>query len=59
MSVLVHVGVRASNLDESVRFWRDGLGMKVVRHKVYATTFQTATIISPSSSTPVNRDLTM
>lgn len=33
MSVLVHVGVRASNLDDSVRFWRDGLGMKVVKHK--------------------------
>ena len=33
MSVLVHVGVRASNLEESVRFWRDGLGLKVVRQK--------------------------
>ena len=33
MSVLVHVGVRASNLEESVRFWRDGLGLKTVRHK--------------------------
>lgn len=31
MSVLVHVGVRASDLEESVRFWRDGLGLKVVR----------------------------
>ena len=33
MSVLVHVGVRASDLEESVRFWRDGLGLKVVRHE--------------------------
>ena len=33
MSVLVHVGVRATNLEESVRFWRDGLGLRVIRRK--------------------------
>jgi catechol 2,3-dioxygenase-like lactoylglutathione lyase family enzyme len=26
---LVHVGVRASNLKETIRFWRDGLGLQV------------------------------
>jgi len=30
MSILVHVGVRASNLEETIRFWRDGLGLAVV-----------------------------
>ena len=30
MSVLVHVGVRASDLKETLRFWRDGLGLDVV-----------------------------
>lgn len=30
MSILVHVGVRASNLAETIRFWRDGLGLQVV-----------------------------
>ncbi|MEM7538272.1 MAG: VOC family protein [Chloroflexota bacterium] len=30
MSILVHVGVRASNLDQTIRFWRDGLGLEVV-----------------------------
>ena len=29
-SVFVHVGVRASNLQESLRFWRDALGLQVV-----------------------------
>lgn len=29
MSMLVHVGVRASNLEETVRFWRDALGLEV------------------------------
>ena len=29
MSVLIHVGVRASDLSESIRFWRDGLGLRV------------------------------
>jgi catechol 2,3-dioxygenase-like lactoylglutathione lyase family enzyme len=29
-SIMVHVGVRASNLTESLRFWRDALGLKVV-----------------------------
>lgn len=28
---LVHVGVRATNLAETLRFWRDGLGLRVVR----------------------------
>jgi catechol 2,3-dioxygenase-like lactoylglutathione lyase family enzyme len=31
-STLVHVGVRSSNLEEAVRFWRDALGLKVVDH---------------------------
>ena len=30
MSRLVHVGVRASNLEKSIRFWRDLLGLTVV-----------------------------
>lgn len=29
MSTLVHVGVRATNLEETIRFWRDALGLKV------------------------------
>ena len=29
MSTLVHVGGRASKLDQTIRFWRDGLGLKV------------------------------
>ena len=29
-SQLVHVGVRATNLAETLRFWRDGLGLQVV-----------------------------
>jgi catechol 2,3-dioxygenase-like lactoylglutathione lyase family enzyme len=28
---LVHVGVRATDLAESLRFWRDGLGLAVVQ----------------------------
>ena len=28
-STLVHVGVRASDLDKSIRFWRDGLELEV------------------------------
>ncbi len=28
-STLVHVGVRASDLDKTIRFWRDGLGLSV------------------------------
>ena len=27
---LVHVGIRASDLDTTIRFWRDGLGIPVV-----------------------------
>jgi len=30
MSILVHIGVRASNLEQTIRFWRDGLGLQVV-----------------------------
>lgn len=29
MSTLVHVGVRATNLEKTVQFWRDALGLKV------------------------------
>ena len=29
MSVLIPVGVRASDLSKSIRFWRDGLGLRV------------------------------
>lgn len=28
-TTLVHVGVRASDLDKTIRFWRDGLGLPV------------------------------
>ena len=29
-TVLVHIGVRATNLEKTIRFWRDGLGLQVV-----------------------------
>lgn len=29
MSTLVHIGVRATNLEETIRFWRDALGLEV------------------------------
>ena len=29
-TVLVHIGVRATNLEQTIRFWRDGLGLPVV-----------------------------
>ncbi len=29
-TVLVHIGVRATNLEKTIRFWRDGLGLPVV-----------------------------
>jgi len=29
-STLVHVGVRATDLEKTIRFWRDGLGLPVV-----------------------------
>ncbi|MSP14138.1 MAG: VOC family protein [Chloroflexi bacterium] len=29
-SCLVHVGVRATDIDKTIRFWRDGLGLEVV-----------------------------
>jgi catechol 2,3-dioxygenase-like lactoylglutathione lyase family enzyme len=28
-SLLVHVGVRATDLEKTIRFWRDGLGLEV------------------------------
>jgi len=30
---LVHVGVRASDLEKTIRFWRDALGLKVVSQR--------------------------
>ena len=33
MSVLIHVGVRSSDLSRSIRFWRDGLGLRVVNQR--------------------------
>ena len=33
MSILVHVGVRASDLDRSIRFWRDGLGLQLTNQR--------------------------
>ncbi len=30
-TTLVHVGVRASDLGETLRFWRDGLGLQIVQ----------------------------
>ena len=33
MSTLLHVGIRASNLERSIRFWRDGLGLKVAQQR--------------------------
>ena len=32
-TTLVHVGVRSSNLKESIRFWRDALGLQVVQQE--------------------------
>jgi lactoylglutathione lyase len=32
MTRLVHVGVRATDLERSVRFWRDALGLRVFEH---------------------------
>ena len=29
-TTLVHIGVRASDLETTIRFWRDGLGLPVV-----------------------------
>lgn len=29
-TVLVHIGVRATDLEKTIRFWRDGLGLPVV-----------------------------
>jgi len=33
MSTLLHVGIRASNLERSIRFWRDGLGLEVAQQR--------------------------
>ena len=29
-AVLVHIGIRATNLAKTIRFWRDGLGLPVI-----------------------------
>jgi catechol 2,3-dioxygenase-like lactoylglutathione lyase family enzyme len=29
-TILVHVGIRATDLDRTIRFWRDALGLRVV-----------------------------
>ena len=29
-TVLVHIGVRATDLEKTIRFWRDGLGLPCV-----------------------------
>jgi catechol 2,3-dioxygenase-like lactoylglutathione lyase family enzyme len=44
--VLVHVGVRASDIERTIRFWRDGLGLHV------------AATIPPDSADPRGYDLT-
>ena len=44
--VLAHVGVRASDLERTIRFWRDGLGLRV------------ASTIPADSSAPHCYDLT-
>lgn len=30
---LVHIGVRASDIEKTIRFWRDGLGLSVVNKR--------------------------
>ena len=48
MSTLLHVGIRASNLERSIRFWRDGLGLKVAKQRVeIAMISRTAITTSP------------
>ena len=32
-STLVHVGVRSTDLEKTIRFWRDGLGLRVVSQR--------------------------
>ena len=32
-STLVHVGVRASDIEKTIRFWREGLGIPLVAHR--------------------------
>ncbi len=32
-TTLVHIGVRASNLEKTIRFWRDGLGLPVFHQR--------------------------
>ena len=34
-SVLVHIGVRASDLPQAIRFWRDALGLSVAAEQDY------------------------
>jgi len=31
MSTLVHIGVRATDIDKTIRFWKDGLGLNLVQ----------------------------
>jgi len=31
MSTLVHIGVRATDIDKTIRFWKDGLGLSLVQ----------------------------
>lgn len=44
--VLVHVGVRATNIEKTIRFWRDALGLRV------------AATIPPDDPNPRGYDLT-
>lgn len=39
-TTLVHIGVRATDIDKTIRFWRDGLGLSLVqvRDKSYDLT---------------------
>ena len=30
-TTLVHIGVRATNIEKTIRFWRDGLGLRLVQ----------------------------
>ena len=32
-TTLVHIGVRATDIDETIRFWRDGLGLRLVQDR--------------------------
>ncbi len=32
-TALVHIGVRATDIDETIRFWREGLGLRLVQDR--------------------------